>query len=60
MLCVYVKEVDELCPEYGILDGVLRDAAYKLKKLAEEEKETHKKGLVERRVMNSIYVLKYK
>lgn len=30
----------------GILYGVLRDSAYKLKKLAEEEKKTHiKKGL---------------
>jgi hypothetical protein len=29
----------------GILYGVLRDAAYKIKKLAEEEKEAHiKKG----------------
>ena len=30
----------------GILYGVLRDAAYKVKKLAEKEKEAHiKKGL---------------
>ena len=30
----------------GILYGVLRDSAYKLKKLAEKEKEAHvKKGL---------------
>jgi hypothetical protein len=29
----------------GVLYGVLRDSAYKIKKLAEEEKETHmKKG----------------
>jgi hypothetical protein len=27
----------------GILYGVLRDSAYKLKKLAEQEKENHKK-----------------
>lgn len=27
----------------GILYGVLRDAAYKVKKLAEEERESHKK-----------------
>ena len=27
----------------GILYGVLRDSAYKLKKLAEKEKEQHKK-----------------
>ena len=27
----------------GILYGVLRDSAYKVKKLAEEEKEKHKK-----------------
>ena len=27
----------------GILYGVLRDSAYKVKKLAEEEKERHKK-----------------
>ena len=27
----------------GILYGVLRDAAYKVKKLAEEERENHKK-----------------